>query len=99
MQGDPKRKLRMSLKPGGGSAASVGGGSGVCPTQTDGDETDTTQTAQRESDARARQLGYNPSRIPSWCDRVLWRSYPECPCEVHNYRSDPSGASPLLAEI
>ena len=39
--------------------------------------------------ASAWRLGYNPQRIPSWCDRVLWRSYPMCSCEQTAYRAVP----------
>ena len=97
--GEAKRKMpRMSLKPnGGGGSAGGGGGGGTAAAGGEGEEVDATS----QSETRARNLGYNPARIPSWCDRVLWRSYPECPCELSFYRSetrvDTSDHAPVCA--
>ena len=46
--------------------------------------------AEVEQAARAFSLGYNAQRIPSWCDRVLWRSHPMCYCELTSYQSIPA---------
>ena len=65
--------------------------------------------SQREGDLseqelleqRCKSMGYNPSRIPSWCDRVLYRSYPMCYCEQTSYRAvtavDTSDHTPVCA--
>ena len=81
-----------------GLGASVGGG------EADEDEApllNDDDAGADEGGERARRLGYNPQRIPSWCDRVLWRSYPMCGCEQTAYRAvetvDTSDHTPVYA--
>jgi hypothetical protein len=57
---------------------------------------DTGQAAERLT-----KLGYNSKRVPSWCDRVLWRSYPMCSCVQTSYGAaeevDTSDHTPVFA--
>ena len=66
-----------------------------------GEDKEAMREAKELQEARSRQLGYNPQRTPAWCDRILWRSYPHCSCELLEYcsetRVDTSDHTPVSA--